>query len=297
MRRSAPDLAVPSPAPARAPDWVTLRRLAPYFLAYRGRMAIALVCLVAAKAANVSVPILLKKLVDAMGVTLHDPRVVVVVPAALLLGYAALRLASSLFTELRELVFSKATFGASKRIALETFSHLHSLSLRFHLERQTCGLTRDIERGTRALQSLVSYSLYTIVPTLVELTFVLALLGSRFDLGYVWITLAALVVYGSFTIAITEWRTQFRKQMNELDSKAHTRAIDALLNYETVKFFNNERFEAQRYDQGLEAYRQAQMKSQTTLFLLNTGQQFVIAASPVPAETNCSHIRATSCDR
>ncbi len=278
MRRSPSDSSAPA---AAGLDWAVLKRLAPYFLEYRGRMVAALLFLVAAKAANVTVPLLLKKLVDSLGLTAHDPQAVVVVPAALLLGYAALRLATSAFTELRELVFAKATFGAAKKIALETFSHLHALSLRFHLERQTGGLTRDIERGTRALQSLVSYSLYTIVPTLVELTLVLVLLGSRFDMGYVWITLAALVVYGTFTITVTEWRTQFRKQMNELDSKAHTRAIDALLNYETVKFFNNERFEAERYDQGLEAYRLAQMKSQKTLSMLNTGQQFVIAISLV----------------
>jgi ATP-binding cassette subfamily B protein len=289
MRRSAPDPAATADTPAspqaaggkKGLDWSTLKRLAPYFLEYRGRMAAALAFLIAAKAANVSVPLLLKKLVDSLGLTLSDPRTVVVVPAALLLGYASLRLATSLFTELRELVFAKATFGAAKRIALETFSHLHALSLRFHLERQTGGLTRDIERGTRALQSLVSYSLYTIVPTLVELTMVLVLLGSKFDLGYVWITLAALLVYGAFTITVTEWRTQYRKTMNELDSKAHTRAIDALLNYETVKFFNNEQFEAQRYEQGLEAFREAQMKSQSTLSMLNTGQQFIIAASLV----------------
>jgi ATP-binding cassette subfamily B protein len=291
MRRSRPDTPPPPEAAAASgagsssrsapPDWTVLKRLAPYFLEYRGRMAAALAFLIAAKAANVSVPLLLKKLVDSLGLTLHDPRAVVVVPAALLLGYAALRLASSAFTELRELVFAKATFGAAKRIALETFSHLHALSLRFHLERQTGGLTRDIERGTRALQSLVSYSLYTIVPTIVELLLVLGLLGTKFDLGYVWITLVALAIYGTFTIVVTEWRTQYRKQMNELDSKAHTRAIDALLNYETVKFFNNEQFEAERYDQGLEAFRQAQMKSQTTLSMLNTGQQLIIALSLV----------------
>jgi ATP-binding cassette subfamily B protein len=198
-----------------------------------------------------------------------------------LLAYAGLRLATSVFTELRELVFAKVSFGAGKQIALEVFSHLHSLSLRFHLERQTGGLTRDIERGTRALQSLVSYSLYTILPTLVEVALVLAVLGGRFDMGYVWITLAALSLYIVFTVSVTEWRTRFRREMNEFDSRAHTRAIDSLLNYETVKYFNNEAFEARRYDEGLEAFRKAQVKSQSTLSLLNTGQQLVIAASLV----------------
>jgi len=282
MRRSSPP-ASRDVVPATGPrgDWQTLQRLLPYFWEYRVRMAVALVFLVGAKAASVGVPLLLKRLVDALNISAGDPRALLVVPIGLLLGYASLRLATSLFTELRELVFARATFGAAKRVALETFEHLHALSLRFHLERQTGGLTRDIERGTRALQTLVSYSLYTIIPTLVELAFVLVLLGTKFDLGYVWITLAALLLYGTFTITITEWRTKYRKAMNELDSKANTRAIDALLNFETVKYFNNEGFESSRYETGLEAYRAAQMKSQMTLSMLNTGQQLVIAGSLV----------------
>jgi ATP-binding cassette subfamily B protein len=242
-------------------------------------VVLALLCLVAAKVANLGVPLLLKHLVDAMNLPASDPRALLVVPAGLLLGYAALRLSASLFTELRELVFAKATHGASREIALQVFRHMHALSLRFHLERQTGGMTRDIERGTRALQSLISYSLYTILPTLVELGLALALLGGKFDMGFVWITLGALVAYGIFTISLTEWRTQFRRRMNELDSKAHQRAVDALLNYETVKYFNNEDFEARRYDEGLDAYRRAQITSQTSLSLLNVGQQAIIALS------------------
>jgi len=258
-----------------------LRRIGPYLWNYRWRVAAALSFLVAAKVANVGVPVLLKHLVDALDLKAGDPRAVLVVPIGLLLAYAALRLSTSVFTELRELIFAKASFGASKQIALEVFGHLHALSLRFHLERQTGGLSRDIERGTRALQSLLSYSLYTIAPTLVEVGLVLGVLGWRFDIGYVWITAIALVVYVGFSVWITEWRTQFRRTMNELDSKAHTRAIDALLNYETVKYFNNEAFEARRYEQGLESFRQAQVKSQTTLSMLNTGQQLIIASSLV----------------
>ena len=280
MRRHSASEPAPPGAPSQG-DWATLRRLVPYLWDYRWRMAVALLFLVAAKVANVSVPVLLKQLVDALSIAPGDPRALLVVPVGLLLAYAGLRLSTTLFTELRELVFAKATHGAAKRIALETFQHLHALSLRFHLERQTGGMTRDIERGTRALQSLVSYSLYTIVPTLVELGLVLTLLGTRFDMGFVWITLVALVCYAAFTITVTEWRTTYRRQMNELDSKAHTRAIDALLNYETVKYFNNEAFEARRYDEGLEAYRRAQIKSQGTLSLLNVGQQAVIGASLV----------------
>ena len=284
MRRSAAAPALPNPAgPTDAPrsDWDTLRKLLPYLWGYRWRVALALGFLLAAKVANVGVPVLLKHLVDALDLKPGDARAALVVPIGLLLAYAGLRLSTTLFTELRELVFAKVSFGASKQIALEVFGHLHALSLRFHLERQTGGLSRDIERGTRALQSLVSYSLYTIVPTLVEVALVLAYLGAKFDMGYVWITLGALVVYTTFTVTVTEWRSRFRREMNEFDSRAHTRAIDALLNYETVKYFNNEAFEARRYDEGLEAFRRAQVKSQTTLSMLNTGQQLIIAVSLV----------------
>jgi ATP-binding cassette subfamily B protein len=204
-----------------------------------------------------------------------------VVPAALLLGYGALRLATSLFTELRELVFAKATEGAARSISLQVFRHLHAMSLRFHLERQTGGMTRDIERGTRGVHSLISYSLYSIIPTLIEVTLVLSLLAIKFDVWFAWITIVALIVYIVFTISVTEWRTQFRKKMNELDSSANSRAIDSLLNYETVKYFNNEEFEAKRYDENLERYRRAAVKSQTTLSILNTGQQLIIAIALV----------------
>ena len=203
------------------------------------------------------------------------------VPLGLLLAYGLLRLSTSLFTELRELVFSKATEGAARRISLEVFNHLHALSLRFHLDRQTGGMTRDIERGTRAVHSLISYSLYSIVPTLIEVTLVLTLLAVKFDVWFAGITIIALVLYIAFTVTVTEWRTQFRRQMNELDSSAHSRAIDSLLNYETVKYFNNEAFEARRYDESLERYRRAAIKSQATLSLLNTGQQLIIAVALV----------------
>jgi ATP-binding cassette, subfamily B, heavy metal transporter len=204
-----------------------------------------------------------------------------VVPLGLLVAYGALRLSTSLFTELRELIFAKATEGASRSISLQVFRHLHDLSLRFHLERQTGGMTRDIERGTRAVHSLISYSLYSIVPTLIEVALVLILLAVKFDMLFVWITLAALTFYITFTITVTEWRTKFRREMNELDSKAHTKAIDSLLNYETVKYFNNEDFEATRYNESLERLREAALKSQRTLSLLNMGQQLVIAAALV----------------
>jgi len=274
--------AVTPPAATAAPprsDWGTLARLLPYLWQYRWRVGIALAFLVGAKVANVGVPVLLKHLVDSLSIKPGDAVALLVVPAGLIVAYGALRLTTSLFTELRELIFAKATEGTARSISLQVFRHLHALSLRFHLERQTGGMTRDIERGTRAVHSLISYSLYSIFPTLVEVVMVLTLLAWKFDAAFAWITLAALVVYITFTITVTEWRTQFRKEMNELDSKAHTRAIDSLLNYETVKYFNNEDFESRRYDENLERLRKAALKSQSTLSLLNTGQQLIIAAA------------------
>ena len=276
----SPDAAAEAAAqdPNRS-DWGTLARLFPYLWHYKWRVMAALTFMVGAKVANVGVPLLLKQLVDAMNPS--ATQALLVVPAALLLGYGLLRLSTSLFTELRELIFSKATEGASRRISLEVFRHLHALSLRFHLERQTGGMTRDIERGTRAVRSLISFTLFSIVPTLIEMALVLSLLAVKFDLWFAWITLAALVLYIAFTVTVTEWRTQFRKKMNDMDGVAHSRAIDSLLNYETVKYFNNEAFEAQRYDENLASYHRASAKSQTTLSMLNTGQQLIIATALV----------------
>ena len=274
---------VPAPDVPAGPrsDWRTLARLLPYLWQYKWRVLAALLFVIGAKVANVGVPVLLKNLIDSMTIKPGDPAALLVVPAGLLLAYGALRLMTSLFTELRELVFAKATQGASRQIALQTFEHLHALSLRFHLERQTGGMTRDIERGVRGIESLVSFSLYSIVPTLVEVAMVLTILAVKFDARFAWITGGALVLYIAFTVVVTEWRTQFRRQANEADSSAHTKAIDSLLNYETVKYFNNEGFEARRYDESLEALRRARLKSQTTLSLLNAGQQLIIAVGLV----------------
>jgi len=275
----------PPPAPAGQPrtrsDWATLGRLVPYLWRYKWRVLAALVFMLGAKLANVGVPLVLKRLVDAMQLPPGDTTALLVVPVALLLGYGALRLMTSMFTELRELVFAKATQGAARLIALETFRHLHGLSLRFHLERQTGGMTRDIERGVRGIESLVSFALFNIVSTLVEVVLVLSVLGNRFDMWFVWITLAALVLYISYTVVVTEWRTKFRREANLLDSAAHTKAVDSLLNYETVKYFNNEDFEARRYDESLEGLRRARLKSQSTLSMLNAGQQAIIATTLV----------------
>ena len=272
--------AVTAPAAERS-DWLTLQRLLPYLLEYKWRVAAALVFMVGAKVANVGVPVLLKELVDSMTLKPGSVQSMLVIPVGLLLAYGALRLSTSLFTELRELVFAKATQGAARSIALKTFEHLHALSLRFHLERQTGGMTRDIERGVRGIESLISYSLYSIIPTLIEVTMVLTILAVKFDVWFAIITLSALALYITFTVLVTEWRTKFRKEANEFDSAAHTKAVDSLLNYETVKYFNNEQFEARRYDESLEKLRKARLKSQTTLSMLNTGQQLIIAVALV----------------
>ncbi|QFZ81760.1 ATP-binding cassette domain-containing protein [Variovorax paradoxus] len=288
MRRSGEALS-PSPhAPGGHPpdradrsDWATLRRLFPYLWQYKWRVMAALAFMVGAKVANVGVPVLLKNLIDTMTPKPDMAQALLIVPIGLLLAYGLLRFSTALFGELRELIFAKATEGTARQIALEVFGHLHSLSLRFHLERQTGGMTRDIERGTRGVHSLISMSLYSIVPTIIELALVLTILGVKFDSLFVWITGAALVLYITFTVTVTEWRTQFRKTMNELDSMAQSRAVDSLLNYETVKYFNNEDFEAKRYDASLDRYRKAAIKSQRTLSMLNTGQQLLIAVSLV----------------
>ncbi len=283
MRHAGHAQPLPSPTLPGTPrtDWATLRRLAPYLLEYRWRVLAALVFMVGAKLANVGVPVILKEMVDAMTPRLGPATLPLLVPAGLLLAYGLLRLSTSLFTELRELVFAKATHGAARSIALRTFEHLHALSLRFHLERQTGGMTRDIERGVRGIESLISYSLYSVVPTLIEVVLVLSILAIKFDVWFAGITVLALAIYIVFTISVTEWRTQFRREANEFDSVAHTRAVDSLLNYETVKYFNNEGFEARRYDESLERLRRSRLKSQTTLSLLNTGQQLIIAIALV----------------
>ena len=273
-----PEATVPAPVVS---DWHTLARLFPYLWEYKWRVMAALSFMVGAKLANVGVPILLKNLIDSMTPQPTGVQVLLVVPVALLIGYGLLRLSVSAFTELRELIFAKATQGAARTIALQTFQHLHELSLRFHLERQTGGMSRDIERGVRGIESLIAYSLYSIVPTLIEVLLVLSILGIQFDKWYAIITLCALGLYIYFTVTVTEWRTQFRKQVNEFDSSAHTRAIDSLLNYETVKYFGNEGFEAKRYDESLDKLRLARIKAQNSLSALNMGQQLIIAVALV----------------
>jgi ABC-type multidrug transport system fused ATPase/permease subunit len=227
--------------------------LLPYLWVYKWRVMAALLCLIGAKVANVGVPLVLKNIVDRLSIDPSNPHALLVLPLGALVAYGALRFSTTLFTELREFLFARVTQRAVRTIALQVFRHLHALSLRFHLNRQTGGMTRDIERGTRGVSSLVSYSLFSILPTLVEITLVLGYLAAHYDKWFSIITAVALVTYITFTIVVTEWRTHFRRTMNELDSKANTKAIDSLINYETVKYFGNEDYEAKRYDEGLQA--------------------------------------------
>ncbi len=278
MRRSAYSSPPPAAANSRG-DLATLKTLLPYLWVYKWRVGAALLALVGAKLANVGVPVVLKHLVDSMTVKPGDPHALLILPAGLLLAYGALRLSTTMFTELREFLFARVTQRAVRTIALKVFRHLHALSLRFHLNRQTGGMTRDIERGTRGVGSLISYTLFNILPTLVEITLVLAYLVTHYDIWFTAITVGALVLYITFTVLVTNWRTHFRRTMNDLDSKANTKAIDSLINYETVKYFGNEDYEARRYDEGLQHFESAAVKSQTSLSLLNTGQSAIIATA------------------
>jgi ABC-type transport system involved in Fe-S cluster assembly fused permease/ATPase subunit len=269
---------LPLPADAnrtRGADWGVIRQLVPYLWAYKGRVIAALLALVGAKVANVGVPVLLKQIVD----SLDQRTAMLAVPLALLVAYGALRLSTTVFTELREYLFAKVTQRSVRTIALEVFRHLHALSLRFHLARQTGGLTRDVERGTRGISTLINFTLFSILPTFVEIALVSAILIARYDWTFIAITGCALALYILCTVLITEWRTNFRRTMNELDSRANTRAIDSLLNYETVKYFGNEEFEARRYDDSLQRYERAAVTSETSLGLLNAVQAAIIAVA------------------
>ncbi|MBL8508685.1 ABCB family ABC transporter ATP-binding protein/permease [Chitinimonas sp. JJ19] len=255
-------------------DWQTLRTLFPYLWRYKGRVLLALSCLAIAKLANVSVPLLLKNIVDQLS---QGGNAMLAVPVAMILGYGLLRLGSTAFGELRDAVFSKVAQGAIRQVALETFQHLHRLSLRFHLNRQTGGVTRDIERGTRGIGSLLSFMLFNILPTLLEIGMVTVILITLYDWRFAAVTLVTIAVYAGFTIGVTEWRTKTRRTMNELDSKANIKAVDSLLNYETVKYFGNEKFESGRYDESLQRWEKAAIRNEVSIGILNSGQSGIIA--------------------
>jgi ATP-binding cassette, subfamily B, heavy metal transporter len=281
MRRHSTTDSAPAVAAGAVPrsDWATLRTLFPYLWVYKWRVGAALAFLIGAKLANVGVPLVLGSLIDQLSIKADSPHALLVLPLAALVAYGLLRLATTVFTELREFMFARVTQRAVRTIALRVFRHLHALSLRFHLNRQTGGMTRDIERGTRGVNSLISFTLFNILPTLVEITLVLSYLVAHYDIWFSVITAVALVSYIVFTVLITDWRTHFRRTMNDLDSKANTKAIDSLINYETVKYFGNEDYEAHRYDEGLKRFETAAVKSQSSLSLLNTGQSLIIATA------------------
>ncbi|MDP2241058.1 MAG: ABC transporter ATP-binding protein/permease [Burkholderiales bacterium] len=266
----------PSPAGLALPrrgEWRVVPMLLPYLWEFKGRVMVALVFLAVAKLANVGVPLVLKEVVD----RLSPAHAVLALPLLLLIAYGLLRLATTLFAELRDWVFVRVTQHAIRRIALTVFRHLHSLSLRFHLDRQTGGMSRDIERGTRGISTLLSLMLFSIIPVLLEFGLVAFVLLAKFDWRFVAVTFSAITLYIVFTVAITEWRMEFRRRANEFDSRANTRAVDSLINYETVKYFNNEDYEAQRYDESLIKYESAAVKTETSLGLLNIGQSLIIA--------------------
>ncbi len=261
------------PAPPRAGLVDTFRRLWPELWRFRWRIGAALVLLVAAKLAVIGVPLVLKELVDALDLA---PRPLAV-PFLLLAAYGALRLASTLFQELRGVVFARVLARTSRQVTLRVFEHLHALSLRFHLERRTGGVARDVERGMTAISDLLDWTIYTILPTLLEVTIVCSILVVRFDWTFAAITLGTLAAFIAFTFAITEWRLRWYRAANEADTEASARAVDSLLNYETVKYFGNERHEHARYDASLVNLEEATVRSLKSLAVLNVGQATIIA--------------------
>ena len=259
-------------------EWGALKSLAPYLWSRGGREAklrvvAALLLLAASKIATVYIPIIYGQIVDAFGT---GENAVLVLPVALIVGFGILRVLSIAFGELRDAVFTKVAQRAIRQVALETFEHLHRLALRYHLERQTGGLSHAIERGTKAIDFLLRFMLFNILPTLLEIAMVCGILWGLFSVWYAIVTLLSIVVYIAYTMIVTEWRLKWRREMNETDQRANTRAIDSLLNYETVKYFGNEAYEAGRYDQALQRYERASVISKTSLSLLNIGQALII---------------------
>jgi len=257
----------------RAQDIKTLKSLAPFLWDYRGRVALALGSLLLSKVANVGIPLVLKQIVDALGKTGTH----LVLPLSLLLAYGVLRLANSLFNELRDAIFSRVRHGAMRQVSTRVLEQLHRLSLRYHLERKTGGISRDLERGARSVSSLLNYMAFSILPTLVEVVLIAGILLRDYDPWFAVITFGSVVVYIYFTLKITEWRMKYRVTMNATDSRANTQAIDSLINYETVKYFGNEQHELTRYNASLEEWEDAAVKSQTSMSALNVGQAGIIA--------------------
>jgi ABC-type transport system involved in Fe-S cluster assembly fused permease/ATPase subunit len=256
-------------------DWYNLRSMLPFLWEYRGRALLALGSLVLAKVANVGIPVVLKQIVDAMG---QSPTVQLVLPLSLLLAYGLLRLSSSLFNELRDAVFARVRYHAMRRLSTRVLKHLHSLSLRFHLERKTGAISRDLERGTRSISTILNYMVFSVLPMLVEFSLVAGILLTKYDPLFTLVTFGTVAVYVTFTLAITEWRMEYRLAMNRQESEANSQALDSLINYETVKYFGNEALEMERFDRTLGEWEGSAVKSQTSMSLLNFGQGAIIAA-------------------
>lgn len=255
-------------------DIKNLRAVAPFLTDYIGRVIIALACLLIAKLANVGIPLALKEIIDALDVSKHD---IIILPAALLIGYGALRLGSSLFNELRDSIFARVRYRAMRRLSTRLLDHLFNLALRFHLERKTGAISRDLERGTRSVSTLLNYLTFSILPTIIEFALVAIILSVNYDIKFTIIIFATVAVYIGFTLAMSEWRMHFRHSMNKLDSQANMQAIDGLINYETVKIFGNENMELERYNDTLAQWEDDAVKSQTSMSVLNFGQAIVIA--------------------
>ncbi|QFS85226.1 MULTISPECIES: ABCB family ABC transporter ATP-binding protein/permease [unclassified Marinobacter] len=260
------------------PDWSIISGLWPYLLEFRGRVALAMAMLVLAKLATVATPVALKYIVDYLDQN-RGADMLLWIPVVLVVAYGSLRFGATLFSELRDAVFARVAERAMRRVSLRVFEHLHQRELGFHLDRKTGGLARDIERGTNGISFLLRFTLFNIVPTILEILLVAAILLVVFNVGYVLAILVAVVVYVVFSIKITEWRTKFVREANARDNQSNSRAIDSLLNYETVKYFNNERYEAELYDQDLDDWEKARLKNRLSLATLNAGQALIIGVA------------------
>ncbi len=261
-------------------DWSSLKQLVPFMTEYKGRIALALLCLVGAKLASVGLPFILKRVVDQLnGESLEGESALIIVPVALLVAYGLVRFSNVLFGELRDTLFGRVTERAMRRVGHKVFQHLHSLDLAYHLNRRTGGVSRDIERGVNGISFLMRFMVFNIVPTFVEIGMIMVLLFWNYSVWYALIVLISVVAYVGFSVVATEWRTETIRQMNSAESKSSTRSVDSLLNFETVKYFNNEAFEAQRYDENLADWEAARRKNRLTLFGLNGGQSLIISAA------------------
>ncbi len=259
--------------PPERMNWASLKQLIPYLTEFKGRIVLAMLCLIAAKVASVGLPFVLKDIVDQLNSG------VLLVPLALLIAYGVVRFANVLFGELRDTLFGRVTERAMRRVGHRVFQHLHALDIGYHLNRRTGGVSRDIERGVNGISFLMRFMVFNIVPTFIEIGMIIGILFTKYSPWFALIVLLSVVAYVGFSVVATEWRTETIRQMNKAESKSSTRSVDSLLNFETVKYFNNEAYEAERYDEDLAAWEQARRRNRLTLFGLNAGQSFIIAAA------------------